>query len=61
VVSKIQAMLKAGVQSCWFVQPVIRAVTVFAPGEESRTVTDGTLEDPATGITLDVAALFKKA
>lgn len=60
VVEKIQDMLEAGVQSCWFVVPAIRGVTVFTGGAESRTVTEGMLEDPATGVELDVSALFAR-
>ena len=58
VVDKIQDMLAAGVASCWFVQPAIRGVSVFTREAEVRTVTEGVLEDPATGIALDVPALF---
>ena len=60
VVETIQDMLEAGVDSCWFVQPAIRGVSVFTREAEVRTVTEGVLEDPATGIALDVPALFAR-
>ncbi len=58
LVDKIRAMLDAGVQSCWLVQPALRTITVFAGAERPETFTRGTLADPATGIEVDLAEVF---
>lgn len=59
LVDKIRQMLAAGVQSCWLVQPAIRAVTVFSAEEpRPRTITDGAVTDPATGIEVALDDIF---
>lgn len=58
MIDKIQAMLEAGVASCWFVQPAIRAVTVFSGGREFETFTEGNVHDAATGIEVALDDIF---
>jgi Uma2 family endonuclease len=61
LVKQARMLLAAGVRSVWLVQPAVQTVTRYAEGAPPHVVTlaDGTLDDPATGFTLDLAALFR--
>ena len=51
--------LTAGVQSAWLVVPFVRTIYVMLPdGTIEAFVGKATLQDPATGITLELAAIF---
>jgi len=58
VVTNIQNLLEAGVESCWLVQPATETVTIYRSGEKPRTFSTGTFTDPATGIEADIADIF---
>ncbi len=58
LVDKIRQMLQAGVNTCWLVQPAIRAVTVFSSDMTSETFTRGTITDPATDIAVTLEDIF---
>jgi Uma2 family endonuclease len=58
VVDKINDMLDAGVQSCWLVQPAMETVTIYTADAKPHTVSDGTVEDPATDIAVEISAIF---
>jgi Uma2 family endonuclease len=58
VVTQIQNLLEAGVESCWLVQPATETVTIYRSGEKPRTFSTGTFTDPATGIEADIADIF---
>jgi hypothetical protein len=54
----IEAYFVAGVQSCWFVQPVVDTIFIITPDKEVSVFHKGTLTDRATGITLDLNDVF---
>ncbi len=56
---KLPRYFEAGVQSVWLVQPFIKTIAVFLPNEEPRVFTKGELNDPATGISLNLDEIFK--
>ena len=55
---KFEAYFVAGVQSCWFVQPVVDAIFVITPDKNISVFHKEVLTDPATGITLDLNDVF---
>jgi Uma2 family endonuclease len=55
---KFEAYFVAGVQSCWFVQPVVDTIFIITPDKEVSVFHKGTLTDRATGITLDLNDVF---
>lgn len=58
VVDKINDMLDAGVESCWLVQPAMETVTIYTADAKPHTVSEGTVEDPATDIAVEISAIF---
>jgi Uma2 family endonuclease len=54
-------LVAAGVQSCWLVQPAMQTITVYAKDSAPKTFSEGTLEDPATGIEVEVDEVFASA
>lgn len=48
----------SGVQSAWIILPSVKTVQLFLPGESVKHFTEGTFQDPATGIELSLAAIF---
>ncbi len=59
VMEKTEFYLSAGVQSVWVVVPPVRTVTICTPdGQEQTFSSRGTITDPATGVTADLAAVF---
>jgi len=58
VVTNIQNLLEAGVESCWLVQPATETVTIYRSGETPRTFSTGTFTDSATGSEADIADTF---
>ena len=59
LMEKAEGYLKAGVRSCWIVQPVMEAIAILVPGEKPKIVTAGQITDPATEITIQVEEIFK--
>jgi Uma2 family endonuclease len=60
LVEKIRmGYLASGVQSAWLVLPAIRSIILYLPGLPSQLVSEGTLRDPATGVELELAAVFR--
>ncbi|MGI4871939.1 MAG: Uma2 family endonuclease [Janthinobacterium lividum] len=56
---KIGGYLAAGVKSCWLLLPGLRSVAISTvPGVYQTFDYPDTLRDPATGIELELAALF---
>jgi Uma2 family endonuclease len=58
VMEKIEIYLQNGVKSCWVVNPPQRAITIYTPDGGLKTFSEGTVRDPATGITVDLDAVF---
>ena len=58
LVDEARAMIEAGVASCWIVQPSLQTVTLLDAELRPRTFTEGSFEDPATGIEIDVEKVF---
>ncbi len=58
VVKKAHAYLKAGVKSCWLIQPALQGVTVLLSGEKPDFYASGEITDSATGITVNVGEIF---
>jgi Uma2 family endonuclease len=53
-----QIYFPAGVKSVWLVVPTLRSVHIFTPDRKYTTFTSGSLNDPATGITLELDEFF---
>ncbi|GAB3916390.1 Uma2 family endonuclease [Larkinella terrae] len=49
----------AGVQSVWLIIPVLQTIHLLLPDGSKKPFSTGILRDPATGIELDLARLFK--
>lgn len=49
----------AGVQSVWIIVPPLQIITVRTPTGKNFTFTDGIIQDPATQIEIDFAAIFR--
>jgi Uma2 family endonuclease len=47
----------SGVKTCWIIIPTIRTITLFTVDDE-KTITEGIIKDPVTGIELDLAEIF---
>lgn len=59
VMEKVGRYLKAGVKTCWFINPPTRTVTIYSADGTDRTFLPGQQAvDPAIGITADVTAVF---
>jgi Uma2 family endonuclease len=59
VMEKVEQYLKAGVKTCWFVNPPTRTITIYSADGTDRTFLPGQQAvDPAIGITADVTAVF---
>ncbi|WP_375418251.1 Uma2 family endonuclease [uncultured Hymenobacter sp.] len=60
LVSKIWTQyFPSGVQSAWLVLPTVRSIYLFVPNQPDVVFTSGTLRDPASGIELEMAAIFR--
>jgi Uma2 family endonuclease len=49
----------AGVQSAWIIIPVLRQVNILLPNKQKSVFNSGTIKDPATGIELEIADIFR--
>jgi Uma2 family endonuclease len=59
MVAKTNVYFRFGVQSCWIVIPILRAIMVFdRPGHYAFFHHDDTLRDPQTGFELPLSAVF---
>ena len=59
ILKKINRYFNAGVQSCWFVMPGFRAISVYSSIDNYEFFTsDMTLIDPATSIELPLGDIF---
>ena len=59
VMEKVEKYLKAGVKTCWFVNPPTRTITIYSADGTDRTFLPGQQAvDPAIGVTADVTAVF---
>lgn len=60
LVSKIRKVyFPGGVQSAWLVVPTIKAIHLFTPDQPVQIFTQGAFTDPATGIVLNLADIFR--
>jgi len=57
LVDKIEIYLNAGVQSCWLVMPVARAIMVFNDVEKPKTFIDQVIDDKLN-ISLSLSEIF---
>jgi Uma2 family endonuclease len=58
VMAKVEAYLQNGVKSCWVVNPPQRAITIYTPDRGLKTFSEGQVKDPATGLTVELDAVF---
>ena len=59
VMEKVEHCLKAGVKTCWVVNPPARTITIYMADGTDRTFLPGQQAvDPAIGVTADVTAVF---
>jgi len=60
LVAKIrQSYLPSGVQSGWLVLPTVNSIYLFLPDQLPQVFTSGTLRDPATGVEVALADIFR--
>jgi Uma2 family endonuclease len=55
---KFPAYFAHGVRSCWFVEPMIRAITVFTDTQNRTVFSDGILLDSSTNIEINLQEIF---
>lgn len=55
---KVAVYLAHGVKNCWVVSPFARTVTVYLPDGEPVTRAQGTVTDPATGLSARLEEVF---
>ena len=51
--------LAGGVQSAWLLMPSVQSILLFLPDQSVANVSAGTLRDPATGIEVELATIFR--
>lgn len=59
LVRKADAYFAGGVRACWILQPSFEAIAVLEPGEKPKVYTSGEVNDPATGIAVQVEEVFR--
>lgn len=59
VMAKLDEYFAFGIQSLWVVSPPLRHVTIFAADGREARFTDGIATDPVTGLTADLAKVFR--
>lgn len=59
VMSKLDEYFAFGVKSVWVVSPPLRHVTIFAADGREARFTDGIATDPVTGLSADLAKVFR--
>ena len=57
--AKFKQYFKAGVQSCWLVNPTLEEVVVFDCSGTKSFYHDGTITDPATAISIAFSDIFE--
>ena len=59
--SRIDDLLDAGVKSCWYVQPAMESIVIFAGDDQPTTVATGALDDPITDTEVDLAEIVDES
>ena len=60
LIEKIRSgYLASGVQSAWLVLPAVRSISLYLPNQAAQLISTGTLHDPATGVELELDAIFR--
>ena len=58
VLDKVEFYLANGVQSVWLVIPALHSATIFLPDGSRQVHQNGLVHDPATGLMVDLDAVF---
>ncbi|MEM7697324.1 MAG: Uma2 family endonuclease [Verrucomicrobiota bacterium] len=58
VIQNAHRYLEFGVKSCWIVHPTAHTIQIIEPEGKSAVFSEGVITDPATGLTVDLAAVF---
>lgn len=58
LVQKIEKYFEHGVKSCWLVQPVLGAITVFTPDMKPHIFSSGEVVDPTCNIRVSLENIF---
>ena len=58
VMEKVAEYLEAGVKSVWVLVPPLRTITIYHAQEPPKTFSEGKAIDPATGLEVEVGAVF---
>lgn len=58
IAEKVRLYFSLGVQSCWVVEPVTQAITVYASVDEWEIFARGDVVDTKVGIRLSINAIF---
>lgn len=59
LVRKADIYFAAGVRSCWIIQPALKLVVALSPDKDPEFHGSGTVREPATGIEIPVAEIFR--
>jgi Uma2 family endonuclease len=59
LIEKVSVYHDNGVKSCWIVQPALKSIAIFTPGEEPAVHVSGEIIDPATQITVHLDNIFR--
>ncbi len=58
VMERVDSYLSNGVQSAWVIEPVFGDVLICTADGKRQKYTGGVVTDPATGLSVDLAAIF---
>ena len=58
IMEKASVYLRNGVKSCWLISPHLKTITIIGSDGKEHSFTSGTAQDPYTGLTADVSAVF---
>ncbi len=59
IVEKINNIyFPAGMPSVWVILPSVQSIMLFKPDEKTKTLSEGILEDTASGFSLDIDKVF---
>lgn len=59
LVDKTQLYFTAGVKSCWLVLPTHKLVAVHTPNSDPKVFTEGTVNDPASKLSVTIEDIFQ--
>lgn len=59
LLEKFEVYFKAGIQSCWFVQPAMSTIFLLTPDKKIKVFHEEILTDPTNDISIDLQEVFQ--